>query len=127
MTQPVPVTASELNEFLYDKFFKNDVRDLLEYMQGAAQAYSVDIEHVCIGVGYKESVEKNSSSFLYLHDPKSGYFKKKYDYGFEYPRIKSWGLEHYRNEHKYWLTYADIVQLCEDTAKAEKSTDQAQG
>lgn len=65
------VTAAEINEFLYDPFFKNDVRSLLHFMEVVAESQFVPLEHVCVGVGYRESEQKNRSSFLYLHNPET--------------------------------------------------------
>lgn len=110
------VTAAEINEYLYDPFFKNDVRSLLEFMEEIAKKTFVSLKKVCIGVGYK-GTEKNISSFIYLHDPEEQLFQKYYDDRFEYPRVSFWGIEHYKAEHQFWFTYDDVVRLCEETIK----------
>lgn len=119
------VTAAEINEFLYDPFFKNDVRSLLHFMEVVAESQFVPLEHVCVGVGYRESEQKNRSSFLYLHNPETNEFKKYYDARFEYSRISFWGLDHYKNEHQFWLTYAEVVRLSAET-ESTQSLDMAQ-
>lgn len=115
------VTATEINEYLYDRFFKNDVRSLLHFMEIVANSQFVPLEHVCVGVGFKESEQKNRSSFLYLHNPETNEFKKFYDARFEDPRISFWGLDHYKNEHEFWLTYADVVRLSAETESTQSS------
>lgn len=117
MSNILPPLA-EINAFLYDEFFKGNVKGLKDFAETYAKSHFENVNLVCIGLGYKDS--NNASSFLYLHDPENGLFKKFYDSRFEYPRIASRGLDHYKNEHKYWLTYAEIKDLCNEHDRNQK-------
>lgn len=103
-------TLNEINDFLYDPYFKDDIKGIRDFAEAYAKATFNPVEIVCVGIGYKNS--DNSSSSLYLHNPETGFFQKYYESRFEYPRVGFWNYEHYKNEHRYWLTYGEIVSLC---------------
>ena len=109
---PALPSLQEINDYLYDPFFKGNITGIRQYAEIYAKATSNPVELVCVGIGYKDS--DNCSSFLYLHNPENGFFQKYYESRFEYPRVGFWDYEHYKNEHRFWLTYADIVKLCEE-------------
>lgn len=102
----------DVNNYIYDRFFKDSVLDMKEYVDMVAKSQFVNPEYICVGVGYKDS--SNKSLTLYVNNPITGEFLKQYDDRFEHPRIQSRKLDYAINEHKFFLTYPVLCQLVDE-------------
>lgn len=94
---------------IHDNTFFNQIEYLKDLVESIAKNNFVEVEHLCVGMGYSDTSDLRNEVLFYYDHPDM--FKCYYYGSFEYPRTPISNKVNAMKKHYYWITYNHLKEI----------------